>query len=68
MDANGDKITQQEEGIVPFNVPTTAANVTIFDKMPNALLATGPLVKAGCTLFLTHHKQKALTRKQEKSY
>ena len=52
MVANGDKITQQAEGRVPFNVPDTAASVAVFDHMPNALLAAGPLVKAGCYIIL----------------
>ena len=53
MVANGDKITQQEEGIVPFNVPTAAAHVAEFEKMPNALLlAAGLLEKAGCYIIL----------------
>ena len=52
MVANGDKITQQAEGRVPFNVPDTAAPVAVFDHMPNALLAAGPLVKAGCCIIL----------------
>ena len=46
MVANGDKITQQEGVIVPFNVPVAATNVAVFENMPNALLAAGPLVKA----------------------
>jgi len=63
------KITRQEEGIVPFNVPAAAAaaHVAVFENMPNVLLAAGPLVKGGCyTLFLAHHKRKLLTRRREK--
>ena len=48
MVANGGKIKQIEEGIVPFDVPAAAAHVAVFKNMPNALLAAGPLVKAGC--------------------
>ena len=30
--ANGDKITPQAEGIVPFNVPTAAVDVAVYSK------------------------------------
>ena len=66
MVANGDKIMQQEEGIIPFNVPTTAVNVTIFDKMPNALLAAGPLVKVGCYIILDTPQAKVIDKKMGK--
>jgi len=46
MVANGDKITQTAEGIVPFNVPAAAAHVAVFKNIPTALLAAGPLVKS----------------------
>jgi len=37
MVANGDKITQQEEGLVPFNVPAAAAaHVAVF--VPHLML------------------------------
>ena len=52
MVANGEKITQIEEGIVPFGVPAAAAQVAVFETMPNALLAAGPLVKARCFIVL----------------
>ena len=57
MVANGEKITQIEEGIVPlFDVPAAAAaHVAVFKNMPNALLTAGPLVKAGCYTHSPRH-------------
>ena len=52
MVANGEKITQQAEGIVPFNVPIAAAHVDVFENMPNVLLAAGPLASKSRML---HH-------------
>ena len=49
--ANGEKITQQAECIVPFDVPAAAAHVAVFENMPNVLLAAGPLIKAGCKSY-----------------
>ena len=66
MVANGDKITQIEEGIVPFDVPTAAAHVADFKNMSNALLAAGPLVKAGCYIVLDTLQEKLLDKKTGK--
>ena len=66
MVANGDKITQIEEGIVPFDVPTGAAHVAVFKNMSNALLAAGPLIKAGCYIVLDTPQAKVIDKKTEK--
>ena len=65
MFANGDKIKQIEEGIVPCDVPVAAAHVAVCINMPNALLAAGPLVKAGCYIILDTPQAKA-TKRPEK--
>ena len=62
MVANGDKITQQQEGIVPFNVPTAAAKVAVFKKCLMHYLQLAPLSKLDATLSLARHKQKYMAR------
>ena len=62
MVANGDKITQTAEGIVPFNVPA-AAHVAVFKKTSNVLLAAGPLVKAGCYIILDTPQAQVIDKK-----
>ena len=52
MVANGEKITQIEEGLALFNIPTAAAHVAVFKNIRNALLAAGPIVNAGCYIVL----------------
>ena len=68
MVANGDKIiTQQEEGIVSFNVPAAAAaHVAVFENMPNVILAAGPLVKAGWYIIYYTSQAKAIDKKTGK--
>ena len=68
MAANGDKITQTAEGTVPFNAPAAAAaaHVAVFENMPNALLAAGPLVKAGCYIILDTPQAKVIEKKTGK--
>ena len=61
--ANGENKTQQGEGIVPINVPPTAAHVAVFDHMPNALLTAGPLVKAGCCIILNTPQAQVIDKK-----
>ena len=65
MVANGDKIKQQEEGLVPFDVPAAAAHVAVFKNIPNALLAAAPLVKAGCYIILDTPQAKVIDKKTE---
>jgi len=62
MVANGEKIKQEEEDIVPFNVLAAAARVVVFENMPNALLAAGPLVKAGCYIVLDTPQAKVIDK------
>jgi len=66
MVANGEKIKQIEEGIVPFDVPASAAHVAGFKNMTNALLATGPLVKGGCYIILDTLQAKVIDKKTGK--
>ena len=67
MVANGKKRTQIEEGIVLFDVPAAAAaHVAVFKNMPNALLAAGPLVKAGCYIILDTSQAKVIAKKTGK--
>jgi len=66
MVANGETIKQIKEGIVPFDVPAAAAHVAVFKNMPNALLAAGPLVKAGCYIVLDTPQAKVINKKTGK--
>jgi len=66
MVANGDKIKQIEEGIVPFDVPAVAAHIAVFKNMPNVLLAAGPLVKTGCYIVLDTPQAKIIDKKTGK--
>ena len=66
MVANEENITQQEEGIVPINVPAAASRVAVFENMPNALLAAGPLVKARCYIILDTPQAKVIDKKTGK--
>ena len=60
------KITQQEEGLVPFSVPAAGTHVAVFENMPNALLAAGLLVKAGCYIILNTSQAKVINKKTGK--
>ena len=66
MVANGNTIAQQEEGIIPFHISAAAAHVAVFENMPNALLAAGPLVKAGCYIILDTPQAKVIDKKTGK--
>ena len=60
------KNKKNEEGIVPFDVPAAAAHVAVFKNVPNALLAAGPLVKAGCYIVLDIPQAKVIDKKAGK--
>ena len=64
---NGESMTQQEKGYVPFNVPPLAvSHVAVFDHMPNPLLGCGPLIKASCYINLDTPQAQVIDKKTGK--